>query len=108
MAPVLEDFLTTTSPAWDSARVVGKFPRLPGAHRVEGGRRRRGAFRRHDPDWPLVTVLTPCLNAADSLAETLRSVRGQSHPNIEHIVLDGGSIDGTRDLLGAFDDVLDY
>lgn len=31
MAPVSEDFLTTTSPAWDPARVVGKLPRLPGA-----------------------------------------------------------------------------
>ena len=108
MAPVSEDFLTNASPAWDPARVVGKFPRLPGTHRLEGGRRRRGVFRRRDPDWPLVTVLTPCLNAADSLAETLRSVRAQSHPNIEHIVIDGGSTDGTRDLLGAFDDVLDY
>ena len=91
MSPVSEDFLTTTSPAWDPARVGGKFPRLPGTHRLEGGRRRRGVFRRHDPDWPLVTVLTPRLNAADSLVETLRSVRGQSHPNIEHIVLDGRS-----------------
>ncbi|MGB1007808.1 MAG: glycosyltransferase, partial [Thalassobaculaceae bacterium] len=108
MAPVSEDFLTTTSPAWDPARVVGKFPRLPGAVQAEGGRRRRGIFRRRDPDKPLVTVLTPCFNAADSLAETIASVGAQSYPNIEHIVLDGGSTDGTRALLGAFDDTLDY
>jgi len=48
---------------------------------------------------PLVTVVTPTLNSGRFLAETLASVRDQNHPRIEHIVVDGGSTDGTLDLL---------
>jgi len=47
-----------------------------------------------------VTVVTPVLNGVRFLAETLASVRGQDYPRIEHIVVDGGSTDGTLDLLG--------
>jgi glycosyltransferase involved in cell wall biosynthesis len=48
---------------------------------------------------PLVSVVTPVLNGAAFLAENLASVRGQDHPRLEHIVVDGGSTDGTLDLL---------
>ncbi len=51
------------------------------------------------PDRPLVTVLTPTLNRRDLLAETLASVHCQSYPSVEHLVVDGGSTDGTVDLL---------
>ncbi len=47
----------------------------------------------------LVSVVTPTLNQAQYLEATLRSVRRQSHPEIEHIVIDGGSTDGTLELL---------
>ncbi len=51
------------------------------------------------PDPPLVSVLTPTLNRRDLLAETLASVHCQSYPSVEHLVVDGGSTDGTVDLL---------
>jgi glycosyltransferase involved in cell wall biosynthesis len=51
------------------------------------------------PDRPLVSVVTPTLNQAQFLEPTLRSVRKQSYPRIEHIVVDGGSIDGTLEIL---------
>jgi len=50
---------------------------------------------------PTVTVLTPCLNAAGTLPATLASVRAQGYPGLEHIVVDGGSTDGTVELLRA-------
>jgi glycosyltransferase involved in cell wall biosynthesis len=51
---------------------------------------------------PLVSVVTPVLNSVSSLELTLLSVAAQTYPNIEHIVIDGGSSDGTVDLLRCF------
>ena len=48
---------------------------------------------------PLVTVVTPTLERRERLAHTLKSVAFQTYPNIEHIVVDGGSTDGTRQML---------
>jgi glycosyltransferase involved in cell wall biosynthesis len=54
---------------------------------------------------PLITVVTPVLNGARTLAQTLASVRAQGYPRLEHVVVDGGSTDGTLELLGAAGDV---
>lgn len=55
---------------------------------------------------PVVSVVTPSLNQASTLAATLESVRRQTYPYIEHIVVDGGSTDGTLEILrGAADTV---
>jgi glycosyltransferase involved in cell wall biosynthesis len=50
-------------------------------------------------DRPLVSIVTPSLDQGGTIAQTLRSVREQSYPNIEHIVVDGGSTDGTLEIL---------
>jgi glycosyltransferase involved in cell wall biosynthesis len=50
-------------------------------------------------DLPTLTIITPCLNAAATLPLTLASVREQRYPGLEHIVVDGGSTDGTVALL---------
>lgn len=42
-----------------------------------------------------VTVITVCFNSADTIADTLRSVAAQTHPCIEHIIVDGASQDDT-------------
>jgi glycosyltransferase involved in cell wall biosynthesis len=51
------------------------------------------------PNRLLVSVVTPTLNQAAFLERTLRSLRSQSYPAIEHIVVDGGSTDGTLEIL---------
>jgi glycosyltransferase involved in cell wall biosynthesis len=52
-----------------------------------------------DPQLPLVSIITPALNAARFIEDTLRSVHAQDYPNIEHVVVDGGSEDGTLELV---------
>jgi glycosyltransferase involved in cell wall biosynthesis len=50
-------------------------------------------------DLPTITVITPSFNAAATIDETLRSVRDQDYPHVEHVVVDGGSTDGTVEIL---------
>lgn len=50
---------------------------------------------------PKVSIVTPSFNQARFLPQTLHSVREQDYPNIEHIVVDGGSTDGTLEILRA-------
>jgi glycosyltransferase involved in cell wall biosynthesis len=52
-----------------------------------------------------MTIITPCMNAAATLPAALASVRAQSHPGLEHIVVDGGSTDGTLDVLRSAEGV---
>jgi glycosyltransferase involved in cell wall biosynthesis len=53
------------------------------------------------PALPLVSIVTPTFDRAPLLRHTMASVRRQTYPNIEHVVVDGGSNDGTLDLLRA-------
>jgi glycosyltransferase involved in cell wall biosynthesis len=51
---------------------------------------------------PSLTVVTPCLNAAATIGEALESVRAQKYPGLEHLVMDGGSTDGTLEIVRSF------
>ena len=48
---------------------------------------------------PRITIITPVLNRANMIADALASVSKQGYPEVEHIVVDGGSTDGTVDIL---------
>src|ERR1043165_4063379 len=64
-----------------------------------------GSFTQLDmPTAPLpkITVVTPCFNSAVTIRETLASIRDQDYQNVEHLVYDGGSKDGTLDILREF------
>jgi GT2 family glycosyltransferase len=52
---------------------------------------------------PLVSIITPSYNQAQFIEATIESVLGQTYPNIEYIVMDGGSKDATVDILRRYD-----
>jgi glycosyltransferase involved in cell wall biosynthesis len=49
-----------------------------------------------------ITVITPTLNCAESIVKCIQSVASQDYSNIEHIVVDGKSTDGTLDFLKQY------
>jgi glycosyltransferase involved in cell wall biosynthesis len=51
---------------------------------------------------PKISVVTPSFNGIHTIRETIESVRSQDYPNWEHLVVDGGSTDGTVDLLKEY------
>lgn len=74
----------------------------------EGGLRTKGYFKQSLSDKPLVTIVTVVFNGEKYLEETIRSVINQSYENIEYIIIDGGSTDGTIDIIKNYEDKLDY
>lgn len=59
-----------------------------------------------DEAWPRISVITPCYNGARFIRETIDSVLGQGYPDLDYIVMDGGSTDGTLDILRSYGDRL--
>lgn len=53
-------------------------------------------------DFVKLSIVTPTLNGIHTIRETLESVARQQHPDVEHIVMDGGSTDGTLDVVRQF------
>lgn len=55
---------------------------------------------------PRISIVTPCLDAAPFLAEAIESVLGQGYPNLEYVVVDGGSTDGSLEIIERYADRL--
>jgi len=55
---------------------------------------------------PVISIITVVLNDRDNLEKTIQSVIEQTYPNIEYIVIDGGSTDGTIDVIKKYENYI--
>lgn len=58
--------------------------------------------------WPKISIVTPSFNMVNYIEDTILSVIGQQYPNLEYIVIDGGSKDGTVDIIKKYEPWITY
>ena len=58
--------------------------------------------------WPKISIITPSYNQAGYIEATMKSVLDQEYPNLEYIIVDGGSDDGSAEIIERYSDRLAY
>ncbi len=79
---------------------AGKTPLLQGGRRID-------RTRPWGSDKPRITIVTVVFNCVESIEKTILNVIGQSYGNIEYIVVDGGSTDGTLEVIRKYETHID-
>ena len=76
--------------------------------KCEGGLRTQGYFKRSAEDKPLITVITVVFDGGKHIEKTILSVINQTYDNVEYIIVDGDSTDGTLDIIRQYECQIDY
>lgn len=63
---------------------------------------------REGDGWPRISIVTPSFNQGQFLEETIRSVLLQNYPNLEYIIMDGGSSDDSVEIIKKYEQWLDF
>ena len=58
--------------------------------------------------WPRISIVTPSYNQGNFIEETIRSILLQGYPNLQYIIMDGGSTDETVDIISKYEPWIDY
>ena len=74
----------------------------------KGGLRTKGYFKKSYENKPLISVITVVYNGEKYLEATIQRVICQTYDNVEYIIIDGGSTDGTLDIIKKYEDKIDY
>jgi glycosyltransferase involved in cell wall biosynthesis len=74
----------------------------------EGGMRTKGLIKKDVVNKPLFSIITVVKNSAHTLEKTINSVINQSYKNIEYIVINGASTDGTSEIINKYNNNIDY
>lgn len=64
--------------------------------------------RSDDSEWPRISIVTPSYNQGQFIEETIRSILLQGYPNLEYIIIDGGSTDNSIEIIKKYESYLAY
>ena len=76
--------------------------------KTEGGLRTKNLIKKSQSGKPLITIITVTYNCRNLLERTIKSVLNLSYDNIEFIIVDGGSTDGTLNIIKKYDGFIDF
>ena len=74
----------------------------------EGGKRINNPAESAKDKVPVLSIITVVLNGEECLEKTIQSVVSQLNDTIEYIIIDGGSTDGSLDIIKSYDNIIDY